>query len=114
MNTETARAALTESVCEHHLWVGAFVLVVGMSLLWGTIYSMLSGQEALANAFLFGLLTNIVGLVMMVVMMALFLASARVRNDVEVLSSVYGLWLVGLILISLTGPVVTATGMASF
>ena len=114
MNTETARATLTENVCEHYLWVGAFVLVVGMSLLWGTIYSMLGGQEALANAFLCGLLTNIVGLVMMVVMMALFLASARVRNDVEVLSSVYGLWLVGLILISLTGPVVTATGMASF
>lgn len=111
MNTEELHVSPSRVVFEHHYWVGPFVLAVMTVLQCGVLYFMFNGQEQMANYFMCGMLSNIAGLIVMVVVMAIILARTVMRNDLEELRSAYTLWLVGLAVVSMCGPMLVVAQM---
>ena len=112
MNAELTYPSPSQGLSKHYALVGALVLMAGVPLLWGAVtLMMVGGDEKLLNAFVIGLFTNVTGLMMMGIFMALTIATALVRGKPEMVASIYNLWLVGLLIISLSGPMVVVAQM---
>lgn len=112
MDAELACSSPLQCLSKHYTLVGALVLMVGVPLLWGSVtLMMVGGDEKILNAFMIGLFTDVFGLMMMGIVMALTIATALVRGKPEMVASVYNLWLAGLLIISLSGPMVVVAQM---
>ena len=114
MNTEEIHVSPSRVVFEHYHWIGLFVLAVMMALQCGVLYFVINGQERMANYFMCGMLANIAGLNVLVVVMAMILARTVMRGDMEELRSTYTLWLVGLAVVSMCGPIVIVMAIMLF
>lgn len=92
---------------------GVAALIVGLILLVLTVGAAMRGQTMLAVVFGCALLTLILGIVLMLVIAVIVLIYAVIVKNPAIAGQVFGGWLLGTIIVLITGAIIAALGVAT-
>ena len=92
---------------------GVAAIIVGLILLVGTVVFAMRGQTMLAIVFGCALLTLILGIVLMLIIAVIVLIYAVIVKNPAIAGQVFGGWLLGTIIVLITGAIIAALGVST-